>query len=125
MAKTVDINLNHLISSNRLFLTDSDAIKQALLTMFDYRAADRMMRPYLASPLRRYLHRPVTESTASQIMSEIQTMVNVSEPRVRFDPQNSSIMFDSEEKTYYVTIAYIERQSQLQNSVDIELEGGA
>lgn len=123
MAIYSDLNSRYGIDSNKLIITDHDAVKHSLDSMFKYTNKSRFMRPNFVSKLWILLYRTISTDTAFDILQAIQDMVAEREPRIRINMKKTMIVADRSNKQYLVTLGYTLIEDGSEDNFNTTLQG--
>lgn len=118
-----DLNAQYGVTSNKLVVTDHEAVQQALDSIFSYTSKSRFMRPNLVSEFWQLLYRNIDTDTAFDILQAMQSMITEREPRIEMNIPKSMIVADRQNGQYLITLSYTLLEDGTEGTYTAALQG--
>lgn len=119
----IDFNPGPNYKGDISIVTDKEAIKQSLISIFNTPKGSRLMLPGFGCDVHGFLFEPYDETTARLIAEEIEQSFEIYEPRISIVKINVNMNFkDVDSHMYKVEVLYKIRETRENDSLTLELE---
>ena len=101
-----DVNSYYLVSSQNTQVRRIDSITESIINIIGTTPGERLFFPEFGSQIQSLLFEQMNEETASRILDELIDAIQFWEPRVRVSYNESSVLPDYDNNTYYARVSY-------------------